>query len=570
MPDPAAETLAPPGGAALPPVDDIPAALREHPRYRVIRLLGRGGMGAVYLAEHRVMERPVALKVIRADLTGSVGAVDRFHREVKAAAQLHHPNIVTAHDAEQVGDTHYLVMEYVPGIDLAHVVMQQGPLPVAEACNAVRQAALGLQHAFDKGMIHRDVKPQNLMRTPDGTVKILDFGLARLAGAAGDGQTASGVLLGTVDFMAPEQADNAKAADTRSDIYSLGCTLYYLLSGRVPFPDGSLVQRVMAHVEKTPPSLATFRSDLPPDLLRVLSRMMAKSPRERYQTPAEVATALEPFTKLVSAAPTLIQPRPVGIVRTVTATDVPEVLPVVEAIGPVPVSRSRRPDSRSEPKPVLPAKPRRSPWFLGCLLLGLATIASLTYLGYHLVTTGIDKIGGSIQQAIKEEQLKSDAWTALESTWIPPAENVDPANLFPQKVGDASRVKLDPKGQAGTVAELDIAMEGWHAEYQATGGRWHVNAYRVNSVEKEAIYGRILRRVSPSNPPGANQGFRSVNGSITSARIVFHVNDPFGGMKLRGVAWWNRGWLFLVRTETSTDPDPLLRRYLEAINAPPN
>src|SRR5262249_49763644 len=159
--------------------------------------------------------------------------------EVKAAAKLTHANIVNAFDAEQVGNLHFLVMEYIEGSDLAHVVAERGPLPVAEACNYTSQAALGLQHAFERGMIHRDIKPQNLMRTgePDRppesrTVKTLDFGLARFATKAGSGDTASGTLLGTVDFMAPEQADDARRVDIRADIYSLGCTLYYLLAGR--------------------------------------------------------------------------------------------------------------------------------------------------------------------------------------------------------------------------------------------------------------------------------------------------------------------------------------------------
>ncbi len=213
----------------------LPPELLNHPRYRVLALLGAGGMGAVYKAEHRLMERLVALKVMAARLLGNAAMVERFRREVKAAARLAHPNIVTAHDAEQAGDLHFLVMEYVEGTDLARVVAERGPLPVGEACDYVRQAAMGLQHAHEHGMIHRDIKPHNLMLTPQGTVKMLDFGLARLAGEAGSqpgGGTAQGTVLGTVDYMAPEQADDAHQADIRSDIYSLGCTLYHLLSGR--------------------------------------------------------------------------------------------------------------------------------------------------------------------------------------------------------------------------------------------------------------------------------------------------------------------------------------------------
>jgi serine/threonine protein kinase len=277
---------------------DLAPEMLRHPRYRVLGLLGAGGMGAVYKAEHRLMERLVALKVMTRAFVANEATVDRFRREVKAAAHLSHPNIVAAYDAEQAGDMHFLVMEYVEGTDLARWLAERGPLPAEEACDYARQCAAGLQHAHEHGMIHRDIKPHNLMRTPDGTVKILDFGLARLAveaGAAAGSVTGQGTLLGTVDYLAPEQADDARQADIRSDIYSLGCTLYHLLSGRPPFPKGTMVQKIMAHTKREPRSLQKLRPDLPPGLPRVVERMMAKSPEDRYQTPDEVCDALAPF-----------------------------------------------------------------------------------------------------------------------------------------------------------------------------------------------------------------------------------------------------------------------------------
>jgi WD40 repeat protein/predicted Ser/Thr protein kinase len=287
--------------------DALPLALAGHERYRVVRLLGAGGMGAVYEAEHRVMERSVALKVINRAYTVSAAALERFRREVRAAARLSHPNIVTTYDAEDAGETHFLVMEYVDGTDLGRLVQEHGLLPVDRACDYVRQAALGLQHAFEQGMVHRDLKPHNLMLTPDGRVKILDFGLARFASEAADaaGLTSTGIVLGTVDYIAPEQADNAHQADIRSDIYSLGCTLYHLLAGQPPFPRGTALQKVLAHVEKKPQPLTELCPDLPEGMMPVLERMMAKDPTHRYQTPAEVAFALEPFLRAtaVTAAP---------------------------------------------------------------------------------------------------------------------------------------------------------------------------------------------------------------------------------------------------------------------------
>lgn len=210
-------------------------------------------MGQVYKAVHRVMHRMVAIKVIKQSLTASSEMVDRFQREVEAAAQLSHPNIVTAYDAEQAGDLHFLAMEYVDGVNLHQVLTDRGPLPVEEACDYIRQAALGLQHAFERGMVHRDIKPHNLMLNRDGQIKILDFGLANLVKRLGTEQipqpapehpssfdnsvTAAGAVMGTPDFIAPEQVEDAHNADIRADIYSLGCTFYALLTGQSPFRD---------------------------------------------------------------------------------------------------------------------------------------------------------------------------------------------------------------------------------------------------------------------------------------------------------------------------------------------
>jgi uncharacterized protein (TIGR03067 family) len=314
-----AATLA--GTVQTSPGTDLPAELAAHGRYRLQELLGVGGMGAVYRAEHLLLERPVALKLISQSLTSNPAMIERFRREVKTAGQLRHPNIVLAFDAEQAGDSHFLVMEYVEGKSLARLVQEQGALPVEQACEYICQAALGLQHAHERGMVHRDIKPQNLMRTPDGQVKILDFGLARFAmeaaptgalltGApaetlptASGGQapspslTQTGTVMGTPDYIAPEQAIDAHTADIRADIYSLGCTLYDLLAGHTPFPEGTVLDKVMAHMERSPRPLAHVRKDVPPELTRVVERMMAKDPAQRYRTPAEVAAALEPFAR---------------------------------------------------------------------------------------------------------------------------------------------------------------------------------------------------------------------------------------------------------------------------------
>jgi serine/threonine protein kinase len=285
--------------------------------YVLLDKLGEGGMGQVYRARHRHMGRVVALKVIRKEKLARPEAVRRFYREAQAAAQVSHPNIVLAFDAGPAGPTHYLATEYVEGTDLARLVKERGSLPVAVACDYVRQAALGLQHAHERGMVHRDVKPHNLMVTTQGgqaMVKLLDLGLARLEQPAGKevGLTQIGVVLGTPDYLAPEQALDARSADIRADLYGLGCTLYYLLAGRPPFRAASVTDLLLKHQTEEPTPLESLRPEVPPGVGAVVRRLMAKRPEDRYQTPAEVAEALEPFAAIGDAPGTRPQPRPAG------------------------------------------------------------------------------------------------------------------------------------------------------------------------------------------------------------------------------------------------------------------
>lgn len=306
------------GGVAIPSQLAIPIELVEHPRYRIVKQLGAGGMGVVYQAEHRLMERRVALKIINAKFVNSEVAIERFRLEVKAAARLSHRNIVAAFDAEQAGDSHFLVMEFIDGVSLSELVRRRGKLSVLHACNYVSQVAHGLQHAYENGMVHRDIKPQNLMRTPKGTIKILDFGLARFARqqtekADETGLTGNNVALGTPDYIAPEQARDSRNADIRADIYSLGCTLYYLLAGRVPFPNGSALDKVIAHCEHEPTPLDALRNDLPNEVINTVVRMMEKAPEERFQRPADVIEVLKPFSR-----PATSVAEPEGISTSVT------------------------------------------------------------------------------------------------------------------------------------------------------------------------------------------------------------------------------------------------------------
>jgi len=289
--------------------------------YEILGELGRGGMGVVYKARHQRMNRLVGLKVIDKNHLLNPNAVRRFYQEIEAAAKLSHPNVVMAFDAGQYQDTHFFAMEYVEGIDLARLVRDSGPLPLDQATEYIRQSALGLHHAFERGLVHRDIKPSNLLVTwvadpgdknsvggfkvarfrsrftRQAVVKILDMGLARVgqvqeSPVAAD-VTREGNVVGTADYMAPEQWMNPHTVDIRADIYSLGCSFYYLLTGQVPFPGDVPMEKMLKHNLDKPTPVEQFRPEVDSKILIALDRMMTKRPEERYQTPLEVAEALK-------------------------------------------------------------------------------------------------------------------------------------------------------------------------------------------------------------------------------------------------------------------------------------
>lgn len=280
----------------------IPLVLGE---YVLVDALGIGGMGQVFKALHRRMDRLVALKIMSPAIVNSQARVERFEREVRAAARLEHPHIVAAFDAGQWQGAHFLVMQYVDGEDLSMLVKSRGPLPAAEALDTIMQAAQGLSYAHSRGVIHRDIKPANLLRDAQGNIKLLDLGLARLEAADSsepDELTAAGDALGTIDYMAPEQAQNIKLADARADIYSLGCTLHYLLTGKPPYVGGTRVERLLAHRDQPIPSLAASRTDIPPRLERVFRKMVAKRSQDRYASADALIVDLREVLATLDAA----------------------------------------------------------------------------------------------------------------------------------------------------------------------------------------------------------------------------------------------------------------------------
>jgi len=323
------------GRRAKDPVDGR-LELEQLGPYRLLEKLGAGGMGTVYKALHTMLERIVAVKVLGKTRLNDADAVARFQREMKAVGRLEHPHIVHATDADKDGGVHYLVMEFVDGIDLSKLGRRLGPLPVPEACELVRQAAIGLEYVHEHGLVHRDIKPSNLMLTrgerPEAgdkrletrgqnssdanpllpkaysrqpsvsppTVKILDLGLALLGSESGDdGLTSTGQVMGTIDYMAPEQIEDTHGVDIRADIYSLGATLYKLLTGHAPSSEeyGSSLKKLAAIARDDAPSVGTHRGDLPAELVAVVDRMLSRDPEDRFATPAEVAEALAPFAE---------------------------------------------------------------------------------------------------------------------------------------------------------------------------------------------------------------------------------------------------------------------------------
>ena len=376
--------------AVLPAVPPLPAI----PGYRVDRLLGEGGMGEVYLAHNLDLDRPEVLKVVRPALLRTPQALERFQQEVRNAAKLHHANIVTAYSLVRAGGVVAFAMEYVPGKDLAAVVKAKGPLPVSHACYYARQAALGLQHAHESGMIHRDVKPHNLMLAKHGkkhVVKVLDFGLAKMTGGPdANGLTAAGQMLGTPDYVAPEQTVDAAKADIRSDVYSLGCTLYYLLVGKAPFAGSSMYVVLEAHQKTDATPVHVVRPDVPQGLSAVVARMMAKDPAQRYDTPGQVAAALLSYVKAASES------------IAVDLAAVRQMLPPAKTAPPLPPPVPRKPSKHRVPLG----------WPIGLAAGGLVLLALAVLFGVVVMR----ELSGGV---IELDRLPRNAVVQIDGVEVP-------------------------------------------------------------------------------------------------------------------------------------------------------
>jgi serine/threonine protein kinase/WD40 repeat protein len=323
-------------------------------KYRLIERLGSGGMGSVFLCEHQYMKRRVAIKFLPTARVAEPGCLDRFYREARAVATLDHLNIVRAHDIDHDGDLHFLVMEYVDGSSLLDIVKQHGAMDIIRAAHYVRQAAEGLQHAHEAGVVHRDIKPGNMLLDRGGTIKILDMGLALFFNEEQDNLTRqhdSKSVLGTADYLAPEQALNSHNVDIRADIYSLGVTFYVLLSGEAPFSGGSVAQKLICHQMVTPKPIQSVRPEVPEEIAAIIAKMIAKEPADRYQSPIEVVEALLPWTSAsIPPPPEAEMPQLCTAARKSGHSDATLLLPGSSGAGlatPVPRKQPTLVDSRS-------------------------------------------------------------------------------------------------------------------------------------------------------------------------------------------------------------------------------
>lgn len=419
--------------------------------YRVQEPLGHGGMGRVYKAWHTRLKRAVALKMLPTDRMNDPAAVARFHREMEAVGRLDHANLIRATDAGEADGVHFLVMEVVEGLDLGRLVRRLGPLPVADACELIRQAAVGLQYVHENGLVHRDIKPSNLMLTPPGRVKVLDLGLARLYGhGTGDELTGTGQWMGTADYMAPEQGDDARRVDIRADVYSLGCSLYKLLAGRAPFSGSeydSTFKKMRAHAETPVPPLASLRPGLPGGLLALLARLLAKNPADRPADPGQVAVMLEPFTRGCDLAALLVQS------REATEADADH----EPGAGPAPLAAS---------VPRASGKPRR---VVRPLLLATAGLLAVGLIG-GLVLYGLPAGTPTATEPKPPADLPRGVWIDLLKR--PPMEIVRPGDE-PVPVWDEKRQQLFVSSSGPVLIGLGTTPEaGYKFQVGLTQPRW--------------------------------------------------------------------------------------------------
>ncbi|MDP1560823.1 MAG: protein kinase [Pirellulaceae bacterium] len=350
-------------------------------KYKLLEPLGAGGMSFVYLAENQLLGQRRAIKVLPKSKVTDSSYLERFYREARAAAQLNHPNIVRTFDIDQQGDQHYMVMEFIDGEDLSSLVKRVGPLPINDAVNYLRQSAAALQHAHQAGLIHRDVKPGNLLLNKQGQIKLLDLGLAKFTDQLSNLTVIHNeTLMGTADFLSPEQALHSHLVDLRADIYSLGGTFYFFVAGHPPFPDGTVAQRLVRHQSVEPPTLASLRPDCPTFLSQLCEWMMRKKAEDRCRDCGEILDYLEKWQRDPNIALPLLQARPPEMAKSIDVASAAN-----STVGVAPVAA----------KPNKPAKPAKPPtrrpsnsggyWLLIALIIVLVGAVAGLFFAFRTI-----------------------------------------------------------------------------------------------------------------------------------------------------------------------------------------
>jgi serine/threonine protein kinase len=423
-------------------------------KYKLLSLLGRGGMGGVFLAHHTLMNRTVALKTISTEMAHDPARLERFLAEARAIATLDHPNIVHAYNIDKEGDRYYMVMEYVEGQDLQVMVDEAGPLDFERAVNYTRQAAEGLAHAHSRDMIHCDIKPANLIINKQGVVKILDMGMARLTNDKGLPEEKGDSVLGTVDYLAPEQAIDGSDVTPQVDIYSLGCTLYFLLTGRPPFNEGTLHERILKHQTQEPPNLAELRPGVPRELVAICRKMMAKDPAQRYATCSELAKVLADWR-----APTRRIRRAVPLAQAEPADEAAAAFDAITAADPVTTARkskngrvAKTTDAAQTDSDEASSKRRRLLLFAG---LGVAVLLSLAGLIFGLVLSlGSSKHDSKTDKHVAEKTGDHQNGDAGKSGEEKTAEKTSAEKTAEHKTGEQ-------KTSASKTAEQKTSQPMW-------------------------------------------------------------------------------------------------------------